>query len=151
RPAFDEQQLEHLEAFEIAIRLPLVEDLPQRPRNRFAFDRFALAAARLAGRRLVLVELLVQHIAGTIRNMLQRMAAAAAQMVRELVRGDREQISLQFAAVVEVRQAVEEADESLLNDILARGAIAEPAIDEGQQPPLVARDQLVPGAVVAIP
>src|SRR5205085_4830606 len=50
----------------------------------------------------------------------------------------------------EVGQAVEEADERLLHHVLAGAAVAQAALDEGQQAPLVARDQRLPGARVAL-
>ena len=75
-----------------------------------------------------------------VGNVQQRVAADAAQVVRELVRGDREEIRLQLARLVEVGQAVQEADEGLLHDVLAGGPVVDAAIDERQQSPLVTRN-----------
>ena len=57
---------------------------------------------------------------------------------------------MQLALLVEVRQAVEEADKRLLNDILACRPIAQPALDEGKETALIARDQMFPRAGVAL-
>src|SRR5205085_985136 len=96
------------------------------------------------------VELLMQQVAGALGHRLERMPAGAAEVIGELVRGDREKIGLQLTAVVEVGQAVEEADERLLHDVLARGTVTDAALDKGQQPPLVTSDQPLPGARVAL-
>src|SRR4030088_2874002 len=78
------------------------------------------------------------------------MPALTAQMIGQLVRGDREQVRLQFTLVVEIGQAVEKADESLLNDVFTGGPIAQAPFDEGQQPALVARDQMLPRLGIAL-
>ena len=78
------------------------------------------------------------------------MPAAAAQLVGQLVGGDGEQVGLQLAAVVEVGQAVEEADEGFLHHVLAGPAVAQAALDEGQQPPFVTGDERLPGAGIAL-
>src|SRR5262249_13318362 len=96
------------------------------------------------------VELLVEQVGAALRQGPQRVPAAAAQVVGQLVGGDGEQVRLQLAAVVEVGQAVEGADERLLDHVLAGGAVAQPPLHEGQQPALVARDQGVPGAGVSL-
>ena len=67
--------------------------------------------------------LLVQDVAAETGSGLRRLSAAAPQVVRQFVRRDGEQVRLQVAAIVEVRQAVEEADERFLNHILAGGPI----------------------------
>ena len=76
-------------------------------------------------------------------------AAFMTQEVGQLVGGDGEQIALQRLIRVVVRQAVEEADEGLLDQVLGRGPIGHPAGDEAQQPAFVARDELVPGVGLA--
>src|SRR5262249_17037209 len=75
--------------------------------------------------------------------------ALLAQVVGQLVRGDGEQVRLHVALLVVVGQAREEPDEGLLHDVLAGRAVAQPAVDEGEQPPLVPLDQLPPGLGVA--
>src|SRR5579884_2209156 len=77
------------------------------------------------------------------------MPAVAAEVIGQLVRGDGEKIGLQFAAVVEVGQAVEEADEGFLHHVFTGVAVTDAALDESQQPALVARDQRLPGAGIA--
>src|SRR5260221_3455961 len=78
------------------------------------------------------------------------MPAGLAQVIGEFVRGDGEQVRLQLAAFVEVRQAVEEADERLLHDVFAGAAVAETPLNIGEQAAFVAGDERLPGARVAL-
>src|SRR5690349_18951972 len=77
------------------------------------------------------------------------MSAVAAEVIGQFVGGDGEKIGLQLAAVVEVGQAVEEADERFLHHIFTGVAVTDAALDESQQPALIARDQRLPGAGIA--
>src|SRR5262249_47323906 len=118
--------------------------------DRLALQVAAFLTACHAARGRVLVELLVENVGGAVGNVVQRVPSDAAQVIGQLVRGDGEQVRLQLTAVVEVGQAVEKADESFLDDVVAGGAVVQAAIDEGQQAALVARDELVPGARVPL-
>src|SRR5207253_8995361 len=73
-----------------------------------------------------------------------------ARLVGVIVSGAREAIGLQCALVVEIRQAVEEADKRFLYHVFAGGPIAQPALGKGQEPPFIAGDQLVPSSAVAL-
>src|SRR5579875_302914 len=79
------------------------------------------------------------------------MPAVTAEMIGQFVRGDGEEIGLQLAAIVEVRQAVEEADEGFLHHVFTGIAVADTALHKSQQPTLVARNQRLPGARIAVP
>src|SRR5262245_53196234 len=107
-------------------------------------------AAGHARRRRLVVQLDVQWIVGTFRRLLQRMPARAPQIVGDLVRGDREQVRLQLAAIVVVGQAREKTDEAFLNDVLAGGQVFDAAMDEREQPTFIAGDEMLPGARVAL-
>ena len=65
------------------------------------------------------------------------------------MRGDREEISLSSRLLVEVRQAVQEADERFLDHVLASGPVAQSAVGKRQQPAFVAGDELLPRLRVA--
>ena len=82
-------------------------------------------------------------------ELVDRPPPLLPQVVGQLVRGDREQVRLHVPLLVVMRQAGQEADERLLHHVLAGGAVAEPAVDEGQQPPLEPLDELPPGLGVA--
>ena len=86
----------------------------------------------------MVIELVLQDIAGAFGSGVHGMTAQAAQVIGQLVRGDGEQISLKLAALVVVGQAVEEADKSFLDHVFAGGPVVEPAFDESQQPAVVA-------------
>ena len=58
-----------------------------------------------------------------------------AQVVGQLVRRDREEIRLQFAFVVVMRQAVEEADEGFLDEIVANVGLLDAAMQEARSRP----------------
>src|SRR5262245_37556224 len=77
------------------------------------------------------------------------MPAEAAQVIRQLVRRNREEIRLQVAGFVVVGQAIQEADERLLNDVLGGRAVVQAALDKCQQSALVPLNQTVPGPHVA--
>ena len=62
-------------------------------------------------------------------GQMRWMSSGSAELVGQLVRGDAEKVGLQLAAVVEVRQTVEKADECFLNDIFTGRAIVQPAVD----------------------
>ena len=83
-------------------------------------------------------------------ELVDRPTPLLAEVVGQLVGGDREEVRLHVALLVVVREAGEEADERLLDDVLAGGPVAEPAVDERDQPPLVPLDQLSPGAGIAV-
>ena len=72
------------------------------------------------------------------------MAARAAEMIGQLVRRDGEEIGLQFAAVIEIGKTVEEADEGLLHDVFAGGAVADASLNESEQPAFIPRDERFP-------
>ena len=74
----------------------------------------------------------------------RRPPTLAAQIVGELVGGDREQVALQRPPRVVVRQAREKADERLLHDVFAGGPLPQPAFDERQQPSFVLGNQRIP-------
>src|SRR5262245_51569588 len=149
-PALDPQKLHHLQPRPVALLLPGRDHLRQPPRQGGILQLLLLLAARHARGSRVGVELLVQHVAGAVRDGPEGMSALPAQLIGQLVGGDGEQIGLQLAAVVKVGQAVEEADEGLLNDVLAGGAVPQTAFDKGQQPALVTADEMLPGAGVAL-
>ena len=69
--------------------------------------------------RLVAVDLVAEQVVGAFQAGLVLPTTEAAKLIGDLVGGDREKVSLQFAAVVKVGQAIEEADERLLDDVLA--------------------------------
>src|SRR5262249_1952192 len=71
------------------------------------------------------------------------------QVIGHLVRGNREEVRLKLALVVEVGEGIEEADERLLDDVLGRGAVADAPDREGHQPALVQVDEPLPGGLVA--
>src|SRR5262245_56209453 len=95
------------------------DDLAQAMGDGNAFQLPPFLAASYAGRCRVVVELLVEEVRRAVGGGFERMTALAAQMVGELVGGDGEQVGLQFAAFIEVGQAIEETDESLLHHVLA--------------------------------
>jgi ABC-type transport system involved in multi-copper enzyme maturation permease subunit/uncharacterized membrane protein YqaE (UPF0057 family) len=148
-PPLHPQQFQHLQPQKVALLLPLAHHPPQAAHDGGALQRAPLVAAHQARRRRVMVQLLRQRVAA-VRGGLQRVPPLAPQVVGQLVRGDGEQIRLQLAFVVEVGQAVEEADEGFLHHVLAGGAVAQPAVHEGQKPALVAADKRFPGARVAL-
>ena len=74
------------------------------------------------------------------------MPAAAAQVIGQLVRSNGEEVRLKLPAVVEVGQAVEEADEGFLHHVFGGRAVADAALDESQKAAFVAGDEGVPGA-----
>ena len=78
-------------------------------------------------------------------ELVDRPPALLAEVVGQLVGGDREEVGLHVPLLVVVRQAGQEPDERLLHHVLAGRPVAEAAVDEGEQPPLVALDQLPPG------
>ena len=69
-------------------------------------------------------------------------------MICQFVGADGEQIALQGPPAVVVREAIEEADERFLNNILRGRAITETTLDEGQETALVAGYQVVPSVGV---
>ena len=72
----------------------------------------------------------------------------AAEDVGELVGGDRKQIGLERGGRIVVGQAHQKAQERVLNDVFARGPIAEAAVDKRQQPPFITGDDFA-GLLVA--
>ena len=78
------------------------------------------------------------------------MPARATQVVGDLVRGDGKQVGLQLALLVEVRQTVEETDETFLHYVLTGRSVAQTPLHKRQKAALVARDQVLPGALVAL-
>src|SRR5439155_2367691 len=102
-------------------------------------------AARLARRpRLVAVNLVAENLVGALQPGLIGPAAEAPQLIGNLVGGNCKEIGLQFATVVEVWQAVEEADKGLLHHVLAGGPVAKAALRKGQETALVPGDELRP-------
>src|SRR5262249_23719464 len=81
-------------------------------------------------------------------ELVDRPTALLAEVVGQLVGGDREEVRLQVPLLVVVRQAGQEADEGLLDHVLAGRTVAETAVDERDQPPFEPLDQLTPGAGV---
>ena len=145
RPAFDQQQFQHLQPHVIALLLPLADQLAQAAGDGLAFDFHTLVGPGQARRpRLAAVDLVVQRLGRRLGAGLHRPAAHAAELIGDLVGGDREEVGLQLALLVEIRQAVQEADERLLDHVLAGGPVAEAAVGERQQPALVAGDELLP-------
>ncbi len=67
-----------------------------------------------------------------------------AEMIRQLMRGNREQIALQRTGRIVIRQARQKADECFLNGVFRGVAAAESRFDERQQPTLESSDQLLP-------
>jgi hypothetical protein len=93
---------------------------------------------------------LVERTAVVVRaELVDRPTTLFAEVVGQLVRGDREQVGFHVPLVVVMRQAGQEADERLLDHVLAGGAIAEPAVHEGQQPPFESLDELTPRLGIA--
>jgi hypothetical protein len=97
-----------------------------------------------------MIVLVLQHVAGAFRGGMKRMPAGTAEMIGDFVRCDGEKIGLQLAGLVEVRQAVEKSDKSLLDNILACRPIVQPAIDKRQEPAFITSYQTVPGASIAL-
>ena len=110
----------------------------------------ALAAAGDAGGGPGAPGDLVEGPAVVVRSeLVDRPSALLAEVVGQLVGGDGEQVRLDVALLVVVRQAGEEADEGLLHDVLAGRAVAAPAVHARQQPALEPLDELPPGRGVA--
>src|SRR5439155_4165242 len=149
RPAPDKQELHYLEAHELAAVLPLANHVAETFFDGLRFQHAPLLAAGHARRGLVMVKLLLQDIARAVGRRVQWMAARAPQMIRYLVRSNGEKISLKLTAVVEMGQAVEKADERLLDDVLARGAVAQPPLDKGEQPAFITGNERLPGTRIA--
>src|SRR5947209_8539990 len=78
------------------------------------------------------------------------MPAAAPQVVCQFMGGNREQVCLKLTSIIEMGQTVEETDEGLLHDIFTRGPIVQAPLDKGQQPTLIARNQVLPGARITL-
>ena len=141
-----EEQLHALHFFPVALRAPVVDLLGDAVGECVFFEVAAFAAAGDAAGGAVAAG----HVPGAAaaggggRKRQGGAAAFAAQVVGQLVGGDREQIAFERAAGVVVGQAGEEADERFLHDVFARGAAAQPAIDERQQPAFVLRDERIP-------
>ncbi len=57
---------------------------------------------------------------------------------------------MQFAAIVEVGQAGQEADEGFLYHVFAERVIVEPLAGEGEQPTFIAGNELFPRLGLAI-
>src|SRR5690348_4926260 len=57
---------------------------------------------------------------------------------------DGKQIAFQRPARIEIRQARKKPNQRLLDDVFRCVAPFQPAFDKGQEPPFVARNQLVP-------
>ncbi len=72
-------------------------------------------------------------------------------MIGKLVGGNREEIGLQLAAIVEMRQTVKKTYEGFLHDVFAGRTVVDPALHEGEQPAFIALDEVFPGAWVALP
>src|SRR5262249_100371 len=113
-------------------------------------ELFPLLTSHQARRGLLVVELLIQQISGAIGGSMQRVAPGATEMVGQFVGGDGKKVSLKFTAIIEMGEAIEEADEGFLNDVFARGPIVEAPFDEGQKPSLITRDEVFPSSRVSL-
>src|SRR5262245_4098451 len=149
RPSLDEEQLQDLDADELALVPPVVNHLLQGPPNRRGLELDALVAPGQARRPPLPVVRLLGHPLRRLLARLGRPPARPAQVVRDLVRGNGEQVRLQLALVVEVGERVQEADERLLDDVLGGGPVADAADRKGHQPALVQVDEPLPGGLVA--
>jgi hypothetical protein len=128
----------------------LIEEQRQASGDRVRFEPLAFMAAGDARRDFAGIELLMQDIVAAIGDVLRRMSAHFAQLIGQFVGSDGEKIGLQLARFVIVRQARQETDKRLLYDVLAGRAIAQSAIDEREQSAFVSRDEVLPGARVAL-
>ena len=118
---------------------PMGDHLAEGVDQRGFFQAVPLAAADDAAGAAAAVDRL-PAVAAFLGDQRQRGPAAfVAQQVGQLVGGDGKQIALQRLIRIVVRQAVEETDEGLLDQVLGRGPIGHPAGDEAQQPAFVAR------------
>src|SRR5215831_18129729 len=79
----------------------------------------------------------------------QRIAAAIAQLVFRQVRGDRVDPGRKLLRLVEAMQVPEHADEHLLYEVFCALTVPDSAVDETQQPALVAIHQRAEGLWVA--
>lgn len=149
-PTFDEEQLEYLDSEKLATLLPLPNHRAQRAGKGQGFELASfLAASDARCAEVAGVFAVAQNFVGGITAGLGGPTAGAAEIVGDFVGGDAEQVRLQAAMLVEVGQAVEKADERLLDDVLGRGAVVQLAFGKGEQSPFVKGDQLLPGPLVA--
>ena len=149
-PALDDQELQAAEPVVVAARQPFADELAHGLGQEPLLGLAPLAAAGDARRRPAAAGDLVERTAVVVRaELVDRPPPLLAEVVGQLVGGDREQVGLHVPLLVVVRQAGQEADERLLHHVLAGRAVAEPAVDEGEQPPLEPLDELTPGLGVA--
>src|SRR6478672_11365378 len=97
----------------VAGLLPGADKAPQAAGERFFFERLPFPASGDTGSGGMHVGTLLERVAArlVLGDLLDRMPAGLAQVIGQLVRRDREEVRLQLAFVVVVRQAGQKADE----------------------------------------
>ncbi len=152
RPAFDEQKFENLDAFEIALAEPLAEQSAEAASDGAFLQLLPfVAAGDAAGGGTGIGSLEERVVAGGVfGGLLHGVPAELAQMVGQLVRRDGEEVGLQFAFVVVVRQTIQKADEGFLDEVVAGIGIFDATVEEGAEAAFEAGDELPPGVGVSL-